>query len=122
MENVLQSLKSIFASFFSIGILILPFAITYLKKKRQVGKLWSGVLCAKVRLQGKDLHCSHCASSHFFKREGILVTSWVAYFRFSFWNQSAACYECIRCGSVQWFSRPQQEEVEMIDLTKLPTK
>lgn len=115
----MDRIYGILGSLFYIGFLLLPFIITYIKKKRQVGALWNPVLQARVRIAGKELVCSHCQCKHFSKREGILVTSWVAFFRFSFWNQSAACFECIQCGCVQWFSRPKEEIVEMV---RIPEK
>lgn len=103
---------SIFSFLFVIAVVAAPFVITALKKKKQIGDLWSGPLSAAVIIQDIPLTCSHCQSTKFQKREGILVTSWVALFRFEFWNQSAACYSCMKCGHIEWFVRPKDRVVE----------
>jgi hypothetical protein len=96
-----------------IALMLVPFIITAIKKKRQLGKTWAGPLSATLQIAGKELSCRHCGQNKFQKREGILVTSWVALFHFQFWNQSAACYTCIRCGGVEWFVLPKEDKVQI---------
>jgi len=91
---------------------LLPFIITAIKKKRQLGKVWSGPLSASLFIAGKPLSCKHCGHVKFQKREGILVTSWVDFFGFSFWNHSGSCYSCIDCGHIEWFVSPKEENIE----------
>jgi hypothetical protein len=78
--------------------------IVFVKKRRQVGKLWSnGGSTAIVEVENKKLQCTHCGHDHFRKREGLLATTWVAFFHFTFWNESARCFVCTNCGFVHWF-------------------
>lgn len=97
------------------GLVFLPLVvfivITLIKKKRQFGKVWPGT--AKVHIAGKELCCRHCGHTYFRKREGILVTSWVALFHFEYWNRSASCYTCEKCGSVEWFVHLKKDKVEI---------
>lgn len=91
--------------------LALPFLITGIKKRRQLGKVWSGPVRATLSIGEKQLSCRHCGGPEFEKREGILATSWASFFHFSCWNQSAACYTCTQCGSIEWFVKPQEKEI-----------
>jgi hypothetical protein len=100
------------AILFYLAFLIVPFVVTAMKKRRQLGRGWTGPVSATLSISNKELCCKHCAHTKFQKREGILVTSWIAFFRLSFWNQSAACYTCAQCGHVEWFIRPTEEKVE----------
>lgn len=101
------------ATLLSFFVLLSFIVITCIKKKKQIGKTWSGRVTARVHIAGKPLSCQHCGNTQFQKREGILVTSLVCLFRFDYWNQSAACYTCIQCGCVHWFVRPTEEKVEI---------
>ena len=100
------------ATLFFLAMIAAPFLITAIKKRRQVGGLWSGPVSAELHISGNKLSCKHCGYTKFQKREGILATSWVSFFRFSCWNQSAACYTCTRCGHIEWFVRNKEENVE----------
>lgn len=112
--SLLYTLLSLCASLLPISILIAPFIITAIKKRRQLGLLWpvNTATKAKLKIAGKNLQCTHCGNTKFQKREGILVTSWVAFFRLSFWNLSATCYTCADCGHIEWFVRPKEEDIE----------
>ncbi len=101
------------AILFYLGFLSFFLIITLIKRKKQIGKVWSGPLTARVQIAGKQLCCRHCGENKFQKREGLLVTSIVCMFRFEFWNQSAACYSCIKCGCIEWFVNAVEEKVEM---------
>ena len=87
----------------------LALIITIIKRKKQLGKVWSGPVSATLTIAGKQLNCSHCGHEKFQKREGLLVTSLVSLFAFSFWNQSGTCYTCSNCQHVEWFVRPQEK-------------
>jgi hypothetical protein len=91
-----------------ISIIMLPFIITFVKKKKQYGKSWD-LLSAKVVIQEKLLICPHCQNENFFKREALITTSWVTFFHLAFWNQSGTCFVCSKCGLMQWFSRPKEK-------------
>ena len=104
--------KEVVASLIGLVIIASPFVITAIKKRRQVGKLWSGPVRATLEIAGKQLCCRHCEHTKFRKREGILVTSWIAFFRFAFWNQSAVCYTCVQCGHIEWFVYPPEGKIE----------
>jgi hypothetical protein len=97
-----------------LSLFISPFVITAVKKRRQLGRLWPANTGSRAELSiaGKKLECTHCKQTKFQKREGILTTSWVAFFHFSCWNLSAACYTCVNCGHVEWFVRPKEEAFE----------
>lgn len=92
-----------------ISIVAIPFFLTFRKKQKQVGKMWDGPLSATVTVQDKELHCAHCGHHKFKKREGLLNTTWVTFFQFPFWNQSAPCYVCSNCGYVHWFLSPKEK-------------
>ena len=94
-------------------VFVLLIIITLIKRKKQIGKTWCGPLSAHVQIASKELCCKHCGNTKFQKREGILVTSLVCFFRFDFWNQSAACYSCIKCGCIEWFVNATEEKVEI---------
>lgn len=97
---------------FYLALIFGPFIIMNIKKRRQVGNLWSGPLTAKLQIADKELSCKHCGETEFQKREGILATSWLSLFHLSCWNQSASCYTCKRCGRVEWFVCPKEEKLE----------
>lgn len=89
---------------FGIFLAVLFIVISFVKKRRQVGKLWSnGGSTATVEVENKKLLCTHCGHDHFRKREGLLATTWVTLFQFTFWNESARCFVCTNCGFVHWF-------------------
>lgn len=94
---------------FLLSITVMILFVTYQKRKKQVGETWSGPLSATVVIQDKELHCQHCGHHKFNKREGMLTTTWVTFFRFAFWNQSAPCYVCKNCGFVHWFVQPKEK-------------
>lgn len=109
---MLTSFLGILPVLLVLAIIALPFVITAVKKRRQLGRVWSGPVSATLLIAGKKLCCHHCGQTKFQKREGILVTSWIAFWRWSCWNQSAACYTCIECGHVEWFVSAKEENVE----------
>jgi len=94
-----------------IGLIILAIflLITYSKKKRQLGKIWDGPVSATVTIKEEGLQCTHCGHNKFDKREGLLTTTWVMLFNFAFWNESASCFVCKKCGFVHWFVSPEEE-------------
>ena len=92
-----------------ILIFLTPFVITYLKRKKQLGITWGGPVESSVIIQDKELQCSHCGHNKFEKREGLLTTSWVTFFRFPFWNYSASCFVCRKCGFLHWFVNPKEK-------------
>ncbi len=83
--------------------------ITFLKKRSQLGKTWCEPVEAAVTIKNKKLQCSHCGHDKFSKREGLLNTTWVMFFRFGFWNRSASCFVCQDCGFVHWFVSPDEK-------------
>lgn len=92
------------------GFVIVGFIITFIKKRSQVGKTWSGGVGAKVTIKEKVLKCSHCGHDRFSKREGLVTTSWITFiFRSQFWNQSARCFQCKSCGFLHWFVDCKEE-------------
>lgn len=96
----------------AIILFIVVLIICYVKKKRQVGSLSSSLGgMATVVLAEKKLQCSHCGFDRFRKREGILATTWVTLFQFTFWNESARCFVCAKCGFVHWFLN-REEKIE----------
>lgn len=98
---------------FFIGIPLIILLFTSIKRNRQVGKTWNGLLSATVLIQDKELHCTHCGHNKFQKREGMLTTTWVTFFRCAFWNQSVPCYVCKNCRFIHWFLEPK-EKVEIV--------
>lgn len=96
-------------------IALLPLIITFIKRRRQVGKTWCKPVHATVLIKDKQLQCTHCGQDKFSKREGLLATSIVSFFRMSFWNYSAPCYICQNCGCVHWFVSPEEKADIHID-------
>src|SRR3989344_40072 len=87
-------------------ILIMPWIITFCKKKKQLGVTWDIPLTSTIEIHGKELKCSHCQGTQFSKREGLLTTTWVSFFRLAFWNRSASCFICQNCKFAHWFLSP----------------
>ncbi len=83
--------------------LAIPLIITFFKKWYQVGKSWNKWTCAEVTIKGKNVICHHCNNDTFYKKEGILPTSFIALFGFTMWNRSARCFVCNECGFVNSF-------------------
>jgi|GEM_PF-1093351 len=83
-------------------LIVVVFGITFWKKQRQLGKTWRGE-SATVTLGGKKLSCLYCGHDRFFKREGLLTTTWLMFWRLAFWNRSVPTFVCERCGFAHSF-------------------
>ena len=92
-----------------ISIFILPWLITLVKKKKQLGRTWRYPEISKITIQDKELKCAHCANDQFSKVEGLLTTSWVTFFHLAYWNRSASCFICSNCKNVHWFLSPKEK-------------
>ena len=99
-------------TFWGLGLILLFFILVFYKKKKQVGKTWDGCVSAKVTIKDKLLNCSHCGHEKFGKREGLINTTWVTFFRFTFLNKGARCFVCKNCGFIHWFV-DVEEKAEM---------
>ncbi len=107
--------KPVWLFLFVLLFVISPTFI-FIKKRNQIGKTWWGPVQATVSIKNKTLNCSHCGHDKFDKREGILNTSWVMFFRFGFWNRSASCFICRDCGFLHWFVSPDEKAKIQRDL------
>lgn len=83
-------------------IFIFALLVTVLiKRHRQVGR--KEIYPTNIEVENKILECQHCGNDKFLKREGILVTTLIAFFLTPWWNESARCFVCSKCGFVHWF-------------------
>lgn len=92
--------------FILIGGLFI-FLIAIWKKKHDFGRFFS-IKTTKVFINSQSLYCIHCQYEEFERREGIMATTFLTFFRFSFLNESAVCFACKRCGFIHWFIKPQE--------------
>ncbi|NGX33008.1 MAG: hypothetical protein K1060chlam4_01067 [Candidatus Anoxychlamydiales bacterium] len=106
---------AIFAIVFWPTIIITFWLCTLIKKKKQLGKSWSGI--AKIKVKDKDLNCHACGNDTFSKREALLNTTWVLFFQFGYFNRSGACYVCSNCSHIHWFVESKNHQIEF-DKTK----
>jgi len=101
--------------FIFLAIVLTPFLVVFLKKRSQVGKMWTHSVGGKVTIAGKPLHCMHCGHQNFSKREILINTTWVTLFRWQFFNQSARCFICRSCGFLHSFvSTKEKVEFEQV--------
>lgn len=98
---------------FEVAIFLILLIPLLLKRKRQVGKTWEGLVLTKVEINHMPLLCRHCNSEKFCKREALITTTVLTLLRWPFLNQSGVAYECILCGYIAWFSRPKETMVEI---------
>lgn len=90
-------------------LVALLISVVFYRRKKQLGKTWELPLASIIKVKGKELKCLHCGKRHFTKREGILVTTWMSFFRLVFFNESATCYVCLNCKFIHWFVKPNEE-------------
>ena len=72
------------------------------KRKTQFGQPRSRV---RVFLSDRPLRCQVCEGDVFQKREGLINTTWVTFFKLDPLNESAHCLACNACGYVHWFAQ-----------------
>ena len=105
LELFLEWLGSISVYLFAVAFL----GFTFYKKRSEIGKTWDGAIGANVSIKDINLTCSHCSHNRFTKREGLLNTTWVTFFRLAFCNQGARCFVCKKCGYVHWFIATEEK-------------
>lgn len=99
--------------FFVYGLLLVGL---FYKRQKQVGNKWGKPFEASVEIEDIPLACTHCNHDKFTKREGQFNTSIVSFLLSSFWNRSAHCYICRKCGCAHWFNKPRATaKIERID-------
>jgi uncharacterized protein with PIN domain len=91
-----------------IAVLVF-FLITRSKRNTQIGKCWSHSEGKKLAIHDKELCCQHCNGQIFKKIEGLINTSYLMFMQLGFWNRSAACYTCVKCGFIHWFLCPEEK-------------
>lgn len=101
-------------SLVGLVVIALFFLPLFIKRKRQLGKTWRGVVRAKIDIAQVPLACLHCKSDSFHKREALIPTTFLILFGLNVFNQSGAAYECAKCGFIHWFSRPRETAVELV--------
>ncbi len=57
----------------------------------------------QVRVKGKKLECHHCNNDTFWKRETLMNTPGMTFFKLDWANKRAQNYICDNCGYVHWF-------------------
>src|SRR5688572_15419750 len=82
-----------------IGVAYLAYA--WHKRKTQFGVR---VHHAKVYAGNQALRCHVCEGDTFYKREGLLNTTWASFFKLDPLNESAHCVVCEACGYAHWFA------------------
>jgi len=97
------------STFIPILLWIVILMIPFLKRKYQLGQTWDKDFQTEVYIKNKKLQCSHCGNDKFSKREGLLNTTWVSFFRFGWLNYSASCFVCQNCGLIKWFVKPKEK-------------
>jgi len=105
-----EKTTAIFAIVFWPTIIIIFWLITLIKKKKQLGKSFSDP--KKIKVKGKELSCFACGNNTFSKREALLNTTWILFFKFGFWNRSSACYVCSKCSHIHWFVESKDHQVD----------
>jgi hypothetical protein len=103
-------MSSLIGLIFIVGF----FLIIFLKRHYQLGKTWDGPVAAKVRVNNNYLTCHVCKFNFFQKREGLLNTTFLTLFQLGYFNKSATCYACVKCGHIHWFDNKDQE-VEIVN-------
>lgn len=85
---------------------------TWHKRKVQFG---ARVHHVKVFSGNHPLRCHVCEGDLFYKREGLLNTTWATFFKLDPLNESAHCVVCEGCGYVHWFAtRPGAGPVDYL--------
>lgn len=77
------------------------FAYAWHKRKTQFGAPQHHV---RVYTGDRELRCQLCQGSVFYKREGLLNTTWATWFKLDPLNESAHCVVCESCGYAHWFA------------------
>lgn len=108
----------IFILLFWPVVFLIFWLITFIKKKKQLGKTFSEHDVAKITANDKNLICYVCGNDTFSKREALLNTTWILFFKFGFWNRSGACYVCSNCSHIHWFVESKDHKVERIHTEK----
>jgi hypothetical protein len=84
------------------GILGLAyFAYAWHKRKTQFGSRLHHV---RVYAAERELRCHVCDGNMFYKREGLINTTWATLFKLDPLNESAHCVVCETCGYAHWFA------------------
>jgi len=63
-----------------------------------------------VTIAGHQLACQICGHHKFWQREAQLNTAVATFFNFDFFNTSANCIVCEKCGHIHWFLPPRERE------------
>jgi len=85
---------------------------TWHKRKTQFG---ARVHHVKVFAGDRALCCQVCEGNIFYKREGLLNTTWATFFKLDPLNESAHCIVCEGCGHAHWFAtRPGAAPAEYL--------
>ena len=71
------------------------------KRKTQFGARMHHV---RVYAGNRPLRCHVCEGDMFYKREGLLNTTWATFFKLDPLNESAHCVVCEACGHAHWFA------------------
>ena len=75
---------------------------TWHKRRTQFGDRLHHV---RVYAGNRELHCQLCEGNRFYKREGLINTTWATLFKLDPLNESAHCVVCESCGYAHWFAR-----------------
>jgi hypothetical protein len=59
-----------------------------------------------IRVQGKHLHCVHCGSIRFVRRQAQLNTAFMTLLNMGWLNTTAEIFVCTICGRLEWFLGP----------------
>ena len=98
MGDETQPLSTI-VSFLLAGVLLY---LAWRKRQRQFGSPRDHV---KVYSSNRPFRCHLCDGDVIQKREGLLNTTFVTFWQFGFFNESAHCLTCNSCGYVHWFAQ-----------------
>jgi hypothetical protein len=74
---------------------------TWHKRKTQFGGRAHHV---RVYAGDRELFCHVCEGNMFYKREGLINTTWATFFKLDPLNESAHCVVCETCGYAHWFA------------------
>lgn len=56
-----------------------------------------------VEILDRPLTCQICHNDHFYRKEGKLTTSMLAFFDLEWTAPTAVCFICDQCGYIHWF-------------------
>lgn len=88
-------------------------AYTWHKKETQFGP--ARLHHVRVYTGSHELRCQVCQGDRFYKREGLINTTWATWFKLDPLNESAHCVVCEACGYTHWFaSRPGARPTEYL--------